>query len=90
MQSAAPVTRLVITAVPDGGRHAATTGTGLRTAPGAFRFGDDWSTTPAFDSHFHLTPRCARAPARKRALITGSWGSQPVLLNGDASPNRGH
>jgi len=46
MQSAATVTRLIITAVPDGGRHAATTGTGLSTAPGAFNFGGDWTATP--------------------------------------------
>ena len=90
MQTAASVTRLIITAVPDGGRHAATTGTGLSTAPGAFNFGGDWTATPAFDSHYHVTPRCAPAPAHMRVSNVGSWGSQPFVLNGDASPNRGH
>ena len=90
MQSAATVTRLIITAVPDGRSLATTAGTGLGAAPGAFSIGGDWSTTPAFDSHCHVTPWCAHAPAHMRLSNVGSWGSQPFVLNGDASPNRGH
>ena len=56
MHPAAAVARLVATVVPNGRSLATTTGTGLGSAPWAFRIGGDWSTTPAFDNHYHVTP----------------------------------
>ena len=80
MHAAASVTRHIITVVPDDWRHAATTGTSLGAAPGAFRFRGDCFTRLTFVSRFHQTSRYVRALVRYLSLNSNSWVSSRLVL----------